>query len=91
MALVIFSRLMLPAEMLPVIIIIIVVVDWTGSNADMSRGPAQLLQESLFSFLLHLAHAGICNPNRGGRNILMEHVDLEEYLTSLSSVYRNDA
>ena len=22
-------------------------VDWTGSNADMPRGPAQLLQESL--------------------------------------------
>ena len=86
MALVISSRLMLP-----VIIIIIIVVDWTGSNADMSRGPAQLLQESLFSFLLHLVHAGICNLNRGGRNILMEHVDLEEYLTSLSSVYHNDA
>ena len=26
---------------------IIIVVDWTGSNADMPRGPAQLLQESL--------------------------------------------
>ena len=29
------------------VIIIIIVVDWTGSNADMPRGPAQLLQESL--------------------------------------------
>ena len=30
-----------------VIIIVVVVVNWTGSNANMPRGPAQLLQESL--------------------------------------------
>ena len=30
-----------------VCLLFIVVVDWTGSNADMPRGPAQLLQELL--------------------------------------------
>ena len=30
-----------------IVYLFIIVVDWTGSNADMPRGPAQLLQESL--------------------------------------------